>query len=144
MGGMRHSKLLMIFLCTAGFSAAYAVEPASSPAATQSAASQSSAAPSAAATAATASATPAPGDSKQEDASKDVLLAAQIKRVRSAGYKPRKMKDGTQVYCKTEAVIGSRFERESCDTADNLDKSIRDSKDLVESMQRQTMSQPRN
>ncbi len=139
---MRHPKFLIIFLCTAGVSAAYAVEPATTPAATPSETSQSAAAPSAAAAAAPA--TPAQRDSKPDDASKDVLLAAQIKRVRSAGYKPKKMKDGTQVYCKTEATLGSHFQREECGTADDLDRSIRDSKDLVESMQKNTMDPPRH
>jgi hypothetical protein len=65
----------------------------------QPSASSSSPTPAAAAAAPVVSATPSP----------DVL-----KRARLAGYRVKKLREGTTVFCKQESHVGSRFSTDSC------------------------------
>jgi hypothetical protein len=94
--------------------------------------------PAAPAAPAPAAATPvsAPADlAKDTAAAKQADLDAQAKRLRIAGYKP-KVQNGQTLYCRKEAVVGSRFEKEICGSPEALDKATRDSKDMTGDIQR--------
>jgi hypothetical protein len=71
------------------------------------------------------------------DVGKDAELDMQIKRLRSQGYRP-KVVGGTTVYCRSEPVLGSRFERQLCGTVEDLVKATQTSKDAVDSIQRRS------
>ena len=64
-------------------------------------------------------ATPAPSgaDAKQK---------ALEKTARTMGYKPRKEKDGTTRWCKTEATLGSRFQTTSCVSEETLAMEVQE------------------
>jgi uncharacterized protein involved in type VI secretion and phage assembly len=118
---MRYPIALSISLCLGALAPSFAAEPA------------------APATPATAVATPA----AQADASKGAEAAktqsaeldAQAKRLRAAGYKP-KVQNGQTVYCRKEAVVGSRFPQEVCGSAESIDKVTQNGKDLADDVQR--------
>jgi len=116
---MRH-LVLFALLCVVALSQSYAAEPASSATSTQ--------------TAATTAV--APSDSAKDTvAAKQTDLAARDKRLRSAGYKP-KIQAGQTFYCRKEAVVGSRFEKEVCGTAESIDKATQNGKDMAADAQR--------
>ena len=73
--------------------------PTSAPTSTPTSTPTSSSAPSAVATAPVVSATPSP----------DVL-----KRAKLAGYRVKKLRQGTTVFCKEESHVGTRFSTNSC------------------------------
>ncbi len=51
---------------------------------------------------------------------------ALVKSARTMGYKLRQDKNGDPIYCHTEAELGSRFEKTSCITEDNMKQRIQD------------------
>ncbi|GAC1667463.1 MAG: hypothetical protein NVS9B2_09020 [Steroidobacteraceae bacterium] len=59
----------------------------------------------------------------------------QAKRLRAKGYQP-KVQNGRTTYCRTEVVLGSRFGREICGSADELDRATQSGKDFTEGTQR--------
>jgi hypothetical protein len=63
------------------------------------------------------------------------LTDAQVKKYRSKGYKPV-VHDGTTVFCRSEATLGSRLERQVCRTAEQLDEAAQASQDLTRDVQR--------
>ena len=98
----------------------------SSPAATPSAAAPASSTASAQTTAASKPA-----------ASADATDEATDKRLRSQGYKPE-VRNGTKIYCRKEAELGSRFESKICGTAEQLSNANKDSQDALDKVQRQS------
>ena len=131
---MRHLAALSFAVSLGAFSYSLAADPpsASAPPA------QSATAPVAATTAATA---PTVSDHKT---AADAALAAQIHRLRSAGYKP-KVKDGATIWCKQQTALGSRLSQvEICGSPDQVEQSIQDSKDAVETAQRRVTEHQSN
>jgi hypothetical protein len=95
----------------------------------------SQAAPAAAATAATpasssastqSASTAKPAASADDAASEE----ATDKRLRSQGYRPE-MRNGTKIYCRKEAAIGSRFESKVCATPEQIAQATKDSQDAL-------------
>jgi hypothetical protein len=63
------------------------------------------------------------------------LTDAQVKELLSRGYRPQARGDDV-VYCRREAVVGSRFESKICRSAIQIFQTQQDSKDLADHMQR--------
>jgi hypothetical protein len=135
-------------LSVAAFSSAFADEP-QSPAAQPAAAAPSPApapAPAAAgagAANATATAKPAPASSTatpaKVDKSEIVSVAdtdALIKKMRARGYKPVNRK-GILVFCRPEGELGTHFQRERCNTLDELRDAERTGQDYTNQIQQQ-------
>ena len=84
-----------------------------------------------AAAAATAKAT----DAKAAAAAK-AATDAEIKTMRNRGYKPVN-RNGTLVYCRAEGQIGTHFQKERCNTMDELKQAELTGKEYVKSIQQQ-------
>jgi hypothetical protein len=63
------------------------------------------------------------------------LAAARDKRLRNLGYKPE-VRKGETIYCRSEALVGTRFPTKVCGTADQLDQITTDDKDATLRLQR--------
>ena len=63
------------------------------------------------------------------------LAAARDKRLRNLGYKPEKRR-GETLYCRSEALVGTRFPTKVCATAEQLDQMTTDDKDAAMRLQR--------
>ena len=79
---------------------------------------------------------------KSEDGAKTVKLVAgdeaadaRLKKLRAAGYKAE-MHGKDVVFCRKEPILGSRFEKKVCNTAEELDNQMSSGRDLVENTQR--------
>jgi hypothetical protein len=133
---MRYLACLFVSLCVGALSQTLADEPPQppAPAAVQSTPA-SSASPAAVSTPPTASAAKAESPNQGD-------VEAQTKRLRGQGYRPE-TRNGRLVYCRKETPLGSRFESKICGTADELDKAALNSKELVETIQRQNSMNPR-
>jgi hypothetical protein len=68
---------------------------------------------------------------------------SQDKSLRARGYKPE-TRGGTTVYCRKEAVLGSRFENKICRSAAELEHDSQAGKDMVQDMQRVGSAGPRS
>jgi hypothetical protein len=121
---MQYLKLLLVSLCVGALSPALAADPP--PAAAP--ATPDSSAPPPLSTAASAA--------KPEDATAAANLAAQTKRLRSAGYKPE-VHNGVTVFCRNEKKIGSFFETKTCGDGDMIERAAQEAKDSVQKNQRQ-------
>lgn len=112
-----------------------AASPSAPPAAAATPAAPSTANPAPAATAPTpalAHASAAPAD--------DAEAAATEKRLRSAGYKPQTV-NGVKIWCRTENSLGSRLaQQKNCGTAQDLERSVRETQDRFEATQRRQWS----
>jgi hypothetical protein len=129
-----------LLILSAVFTLAHADEPpppASQPAAEQPAA-EVKAVPEA-----TPAPDPAPATTaKTEKASEPAAITdAQIKQMRGRGYKPVK-RNGTLVFCRSEGELGSHFERQRCNTIDELKQAELSGKDYVNSIQQQGSPTP--
>ncbi len=70
----------------------------------------------------------------------DAEAAAAEKRLRSAGYKPQTV-NGVKIWCRTENSIGSRLaQQKNCGTAQDLERSVRETQDRFEATQRRQWS----
>ena len=72
----------------------------------------------------------------QAKAAEKAALDAEIKKMRARGYKPL-VRNGQQLYCRSEGELGSRFERVRCNTLDELKQAELNGKDYVKSIQQQ-------
>lgn len=93
--------------------------------------------PAAAATAASATASaaaPSADAQKSESGSKSEVTPAQMKSLRSAGYKPM-VHNGDTLFCRTEPILGSRLEKKVCGTAAEIERSTQNSQELAERIQ---------
>lgn len=68
---------------------------------------------------------------------------SQDKSLRARGYKPES-RGGTTVYCRKEAVLGSRFENKICRSAAELEHDSQAGKDMVQDMQRVGSAGPKS
>src|SRR6266702_2066108 len=129
---MRAAAGFMTVLCIGALSQALAMEPpsASAPQATPEsttspqadrAAANPSAKPPSAAPAATASSAADSDSGAQKVAltAGDEDAALQLKRFRAEGYKPE-IHNGEVLFCRKEVLVGSRFDKKICNTADQL------------------------
>lgn len=64
---------------------------------------------------------------------------AQIKQMRARGYKPVN-RNGILVYCRSEGQIGTHFEKQRCNTMDELKNAELTGKEYVNSIQQQGSS----
>ncbi len=119
----------------AGAGAAAAGAPAAPATAARSGTSAAPEAPVPAATSAAAAGAAAPGASPApgEHGNSDVT-PEQIKQMRGKGYKP-KLVNGVTYFCRNEAPIGSRLERQTCSTLDELKQRQLDGKEYTEKVQ---------
>jgi hypothetical protein len=132
-------------LCICASSPSFAEEPqtpaaqtpaAQTPAAqVDPAATAVAAAPAAAAPAAAADVKPAAATEADKAADK-AAMDAEIKKMRARGYKPL-VRNGQQLYCRSEGEIGSHFARVRCNTLDELKQAELNGKDYVKSIQQQ-------
>jgi hypothetical protein len=120
-------------LCLCAFSSSFAEEP--QPPAGQADAAAATAAV-AAAPAAAADAKPDAATAADKAAADKAALDAEIKKMRGRGYKPL-VRNGQQLYCRSEGEIGSHFERTRCNTMDELKQAELNGKDYVKSIQQQ-------
>lgn len=118
---MHRQIALLVSLCVGVLSQTLAAEP------TQSVAAQSAVSG--------AASTAVETSPKANDPQTAAALEVQTKRLRGQGYKPE-VHDGTTLFCRKEAVVGSRFESKFCETAEDVDKDTQDGKDLTEMVQR--------
>jgi hypothetical protein len=125
---MRHLSALFISVCLLPLSPAVAAEPDAKATSSAQASPVTSASVSATATAGNAAAV----------AAKDEASENQIKRLRSLGYRPKTV-NGATMYCRGEAMVGSRLEKQVCGTADDLDKASQVSKDSAGEVQRRAL-----
>jgi len=105
-------------------------------------------APPAAAATPPSTATPAPAATAPTDAiahasaapADDPQAAATERRLRSAGYKPQTV-DGVKIWCRTENSLGSRLaQQKNCGTAQDLERSVRETQDRFEATQHRQWS----
>jgi hypothetical protein len=169
--GSSNMKVVKFAACWVLLSAGvYSAAPADEPPvpATQSPATQTPTAPPAAALAPASSAPSSAGDEKsapsvasgagdakpasdsaavnapKADKSEVVVVAAtdaEIKQMRSRGYKPVN-RNGTLVFCRDEAEIGSHFQRTRCSTLKQLKDAELSGKEYVNSLQQQGSAVP--
>ena len=65
----------------------------------------------------------------------DDAADARLKKLRAAGYRAE-MHGKELLFCRKEAVVGSRFEKKVCSTAEELDNQMANGRDVVENTQR--------
>jgi hypothetical protein len=121
---------LSVSVVSIAWSADEPAPPATAPAAQPAA----PAAPSALA-AASSTSTPAKAPAKETattDAGKNSEAAAQEKHLLASGYK-KKTVNGVTVYCRKEMPLGSRFEKEHCGSAQDMELQAQQARDLMNS-----------
>jgi len=71
----------------------------------------------------------------------DADAAAQLKRLKAAGYKPEV--HGSEVwFCRKEVIMGSRLEKKVCNTADQLIRQEADARMMTDHIQRRISGDP--
>jgi hypothetical protein len=126
---MRHLIALLSCLCVTEWSQALA-DPPSESSASQAAVSSAPAASPTAPAATSAPAAPASASSPPPAANPptDTISDAQEKALRSQGYK-KEMHDGQAYYCRSEAALGTHFEKKTCRSAYQIMADRRDARD---------------
>ena len=127
---MRVALGLTLFLCFGVFSQVQADEP------------EAPASPATPAPAATAAKPPVAAPAKAEAVSADGVTKEELKRLHVAGYK-QKTRGNQIVYCRVESVLGTRFDREMCATARDLDYIRSNSQELATQIQRGNFGAPK-
>jgi hypothetical protein len=134
------AKVLSFSLCIGVVSLAYAADPTpptptTPPAATApTAPANTDAASTAAADKAAADQAKSPAAAAKTSASPEGLTPDQVKTLRSAHYRPEVQK-GVTYYCRSEAQLGTRFEKPVCGLPDDILRSIAANQQLVNQMQ---------
>jgi hypothetical protein len=88
-------------------------------------------------------------DSRAEQATKvtltagDAAAAAELKRLKAAGYQPE-THGGEIWFCRKEAVIGTRLEKKVCNTADQLLRQEADARQMTDHLQRRISGDPKD
>ncbi len=146
---MRYLNCLIASLWFGAVSQALAAEPPEAPPAESSASATTPSEPASPAATQTADLTDAAkaaaaASADAARAAKEKELEAQTKRMRSQGYKPVTRSDGTLVYCRKEPKLGTHFEQQVCGTAEQLDQSARDARELTERIQRSYVETNKN
>ena len=148
---MRMITGLLVAVSIGAMSSALAMEPppSSTPPASQSVmeSAAQSAAPVSSQAASTTAAKADPKTDSSDQATKVVLTAgdseaaAQLKRLKAAGYKPEI--HGSEVwFCRKEVIMGSRLEKKICNTADQLMRQEADARQMTDHIQRRISGDP--
>lgn len=138
---MRIALGLVFFLWIGAISRVLAAEPPPPPAA-QAEQTAQTAASSASTPAATVAKPPVVSQAKAETVSADGVTKEEIKRLHAAGYK-QKTRGDQIVYCRVEPVLGTRFDREMCATARDLEFIRSNSQELATQIQRGNFGSPK-
>jgi hypothetical protein len=133
---MRKLIGLLAVISVAGVSPVFATDPP--PAATTSTPAKTE--PSA--DAKTTSTPTKPVDGQVKLVAGDAEADKQLKRLKAAGYKPE-VRGGEVVFCRKEAVLGSRFEKKICNTADALEQQMNNAQEMASQAQRNSTLSPR-
>jgi hypothetical protein len=136
-------RLMPVLVACVASQAFASNDPPATPAPSESAKPSSPAATPAAATTPTATtdtpaaATPAPAPATgQRLVLEDKTLTnTEVQRLLSQGYKPQKGRNDTVLYCRTEAQMGTHFEKKVCMSADQIKQATVDSSDLTRKFQ---------
>lgn len=126
---MRIALGLVLLLCVGVFSRALADDPAP----------VSSSAP---APAATVAKPPVVAPHKADAVSADGVTKEELKRLQVAGYK-QKTRGNQIVYCRVESVLGTRFDREMCATARDLQFIRANGQEMATQMQKGNFGVPK-
>lgn len=135
---MRVALGLAIFLCIGAFSRVLADTPPP-PANASTSAPAASSAP---APAATAAKPPVVAQAKADAVSADGVTKEELKRLHVAGYK-QKTRGNQIVYCRVEPVLGTRFDREMCGTARDLEFVRANGREMATQMQKGNFGLPK-
>jgi hypothetical protein len=137
---MRIAIGILACLCICESSQVLASDPA--PPATPAAAAQAPAgATSAAAPSVTQAASSTPATASAAASATPGVSADDDKRLRAAGYKPT-VQNGQTYYCKSEQVMGSRFEHKVCRTAEQVSADRNQGRDETEKSQVRSYNAP--
>ncbi len=134
---MRVALGLVFFLCIGVFSRVLADAPPPASSSTPVPASSSAPAP-----AATGAKPPLVTQVKADAVSADGVTKEELKRLHAAGYK-QKTRGDQIVYCRVEPVLGTRFDREMCATARDLEFIRSNSRELATQMQKGNFGVPK-
>jgi len=139
---MRVAPGLVFFLCLGACSQVLADDPPAParPAQTEPApppASSSTPAP-----AATSTKPPVVAQAKSDAVSADGVTKEELKRLHVAGYK-QKTRGDQIVYCRVEPVLGTRFDREMCATARDLEFIRANGREMATQMQKGNFGLPK-
>jgi len=137
---MRVALGLVFLLWIGAISRVLAADPPPPPAA-QAEQTPQTAATSTPAPAATGAKPPVVSQAKAETVSADGVTKEELKRLNVAGYK-QKTRGGQIVYCRVEHVLGTRFDREGCATARDLDFIRANGRELAEQIQKSSSGFP--
>ena len=140
---MRSINGLLILLSAGVASQALAADPPAPPAQSAAAATTSAAPPTSAAATAPAVPTAAPTAAKTDAATNNGRTETQVKTLRSAGYKPE-MHNGQTLWCRRETQVGTRFEKKTCGTADELEQLTKESQEMVTRVQQKNVFSPKS
>jgi len=137
---MRLAVGLLAFLSGFGIAPAFATDPtppSPSPQAQQSATAPATTAPAAATPTASTATTATQSNASQATApgAKSTDLTPQEKNLISSGYSLQ-IRKGEKFFCKSEASLGTRFTRKTCQTADQIFANTQRSKDQTSDIQR--------
>jgi len=135
---MRKLIGLLAVISVAGVSPVFATDPP--PAAPTSDTAKTE--PSADAKATATTTTTKPVDGQVKLVAGDSEADKQLKRLKAAGYKPE-VHGGEVVFCRKEAVLGSRFEKKNCNTAENLEQQMNNAQEMASQAQRNSTISPR-
>jgi hypothetical protein len=80
-------------------------------------------------------------DPKLKLVASDTGAEKELNRLKSAGYKPE-VHGSEVVFCRREAVVGSRFEKKVCNTAEKLQQQAAIAQELAEQSQRNARVSP--
>jgi len=84
---------------------------------------------------ATTTATSSDGTKTVKLVAGDVEADTRLKKLRAAGYRAE-MHGNEVVFCRKQPVLGSRFEKKVCNTAEEIDNQMSNGRDVVENTQR--------
>jgi hypothetical protein len=136
---MRNPSALFVSMCIAVSFQAIAADP---PVAADKAAAVPAAAP---IPASVSQATPdkdkplEPTDAAKQ-AAEEAKAKERDRHYQAMGYKPMK-RDGVTMYCRKEPVLGTRFSRVNCSTAENLERTAENAKQETDRMVRRSLNQ---
>ncbi|SRR5258708_3117320 len=133
---MRVALGLAFSLCMSVFSEVLADEPPTA-SSTPGLASPATPAP-----ARTGAKPPVVTEAKAEAVSPDGVTKEELKRLHVAGYK-QKTRGDQIVYCRVESVLGTRFDREMCATARDLEHIRSNSRELATQIQKGNFGVPK-
>jgi hypothetical protein len=138
---MRKLIGLLAVISIAGVAPAFATDPPPATTTSDTASTPAKTEPSADAKATTTTTTK-PVDGQVKLVAGDSEADKQLKRLKAAGYKPE-VHGGEVVFCRKEAILGSRFEKKMCNSAENLEQQMNNAQEMASQAQRNSTISPR-